>query len=105
MSGLDCGEARGGPRRPKKAQEGLRLVVRCLACALHHTGTGKLMKPPITPQRVLVVDDEALMCWSLAEILTVRGDTVTQARTGAAAIRALKEAREPIDVEIGRAHV
>src|SRR5581483_3531585 len=44
------------------------------------------------PLRVLVVDDEPLMCWSLAETLAERGDIVTEAESGAAG------AREPIDV-------
>jgi DNA-binding NtrC family response regulator len=48
--------------------------------------------------RVLVVDDEPLICWSLAETLGARGDIVTEAGSGAAAVRALSEAREPIDV-------
>src|SRR5579864_1731556 len=47
---------------------------------------------------VLVVDDEPLICWSLAETLGDRGDIVIEADTGAAAMRALSEAREPIDV-------
>jgi len=50
------------------------------------------------PLRVLVVDDEPLMCWSLAETLAERGDIVTEAESGAAAVRALAGAREPIDV-------
>jgi DNA-binding NtrC family response regulator len=58
------------------------------------------MEPSSNPQHVLVVDDEPLMCWSLAEMLTQLGDIVTQARTGAAAVRALREAREPIDVAL-----
>jgi two-component system nitrogen regulation response regulator GlnG len=48
--------------------------------------------------RVLVVDDEPLICWSLAETLRDRGDIVTEARTVAAAVRALSENSQPIDV-------
>jgi len=50
------------------------------------------------PLRVLVVDDEPLICWSLAETLRGGGYIVTEARTGAAAVRALSEARGSIDV-------
>lgn len=50
------------------------------------------------PFRVLVVDDEPLISWSVAEILGDCGDVVTEAGTGAAAVRALSEAREPVDV-------
>src|SRR6478672_9709458 len=50
------------------------------------------------PLRVLIVDDEPLMCWSLAETLSDRGDLVTEARTGAAAIRALAAGPDAIDV-------
>jgi DNA-binding NtrC family response regulator len=50
------------------------------------------------PLRVLVVDDEPLIRWALAETLSDGGDLVTQANTGAAAVRALNEACEPIDV-------
>ena len=53
---------------------------------------------PQTPLRVLVVDDEPLVCWSLAQTLGECGDIVTEARTGAAAIRAMTDAPEPADV-------
>jgi DNA-binding NtrC family response regulator len=56
------------------------------------------MSTPLEPLRVLVVDDEPLMCWSVAETLADRGDTVIEARSGAAAIRAMVEASVPIDV-------
>jgi CheY-like chemotaxis protein len=39
--------------------------------------------------RVLVVDDEPLICWSIAETLGHSGDVVTEAESGQAAIRAL----------------
>lgn len=48
--------------------------------------------------RVLVVDDEPLISWSLAQTLGDYGDIPTEARTGAAAVRALSESSEPIDV-------
>jgi CheY-like chemotaxis protein len=34
------------------------------------------------PQPVLVVDDDPLICWSIAQTLGSCGDTVTEARTG-----------------------
>ena len=52
------------------------------------------------PMRVLVVDDEPLICWSIAETLGAGGDIVTEAHTGAAALRAVSEASEPLDVVI-----
>jgi two-component system KDP operon response regulator KdpE len=56
------------------------------------------MSTPSAPLRVLVVDDEPLICWSLAETLGDRGDVVSEAATGAAAIRAMSEATAPVDV-------
>jgi DNA-binding NtrC family response regulator len=56
------------------------------------------MGPQPPPLRVLVVVDEPLICWSLAETLADSGDIVTQAGTGAAAVQALAAATEPIDV-------
>jgi DNA-binding NtrC family response regulator len=51
-----------------------------------------------TPLRVLVVDDEPLMCWALAEALGDRGDIVIKAGDGATAFRAVTYASYPIDV-------
>jgi CheY-like chemotaxis protein len=56
------------------------------------------MQVPSSPLRVLVVDDEPLMCWSIAETLGECGDTVTKAESGAAAVRALCGAPTPVDV-------
>ena len=53
-----------------------------------------------TPLRVLVVDDEPLMCWSIAETLGACGDTVTEAHTGVGALRALAEASGLVDVVV-----
>jgi two-component system nitrogen regulation response regulator GlnG len=50
-----------------------------------------------SPLRVLVVDDEPLICWSLAETLSDLGDVVIETGTGAEAMRALR-ANEPVDV-------
>jgi DNA-binding NarL/FixJ family response regulator len=47
---------------------------------------------------VLVVDDEPLMCWSVAETLAACGDIVTEAEDGATAIRSLADAHGGVDV-------
>lgn len=48
--------------------------------------------------RVLVVEDELLLRWAIAEILAQSGHTVLEAPDGASAIRALTTAMEPVDV-------
>lgn len=47
--------------------------------------------------RVLVVEDELLIRWAIAETLAHAGHTVIEAADGAAAIMALKNAAERID--------
>jgi len=47
---------------------------------------------------VLVVDDEALIRWSLAEMLGERGYTVIEAGNARMAIAAIENAKEPFDV-------
>lgn len=47
---------------------------------------------------VLVVDDEALLRWSIAELLRRRGHTVLEAATADAARSVMALATEPIDV-------
>jgi DNA-binding NtrC family response regulator len=47
--------------------------------------------------RVLVVDDERLIRWSIAETLAHLGHTVIEAENGAEAVRALTNPVEPID--------
>jgi two-component system response regulator AtoC len=49
--------------------------------------------------RVLVVDDEPLIRWSLAETLTDMGHVVVESGDGASAIRALDEG-EPFDAVV-----
>jgi DNA-binding NtrC family response regulator len=49
------------------------------------------------PLRVLLVDDEALIRWAVAETLTQAGHSVVEAGDGAAAMRAIQNAA-PIDV-------
>jgi DNA-binding response OmpR family regulator len=46
---------------------------------------------------ILVVEDELLIRWSIAETLSNYGHTVTQADSGAAAIRELSEGGEAVD--------
>lgn len=50
--------------------------------------------------RVLVVEDELLIRWSIAETLGHAGHTVIEAEDGATAIRALKSAAEAIDAVV-----
>lgn len=47
---------------------------------------------------VLVVDDEALIRWSLSEMLGERGYAVTEAGDGRMAVAAIENASEPFDV-------
>ena len=47
--------------------------------------------------RVLVVEDERLIRWSIAETLAHAGHTVIEAEDGAAAVRALTALAEPVD--------
>lgn len=48
--------------------------------------------------RVLVVEDEALIRWSIAETLAQEGHTVVEASNATAAVQALTETPGPIDV-------
>ena len=48
--------------------------------------------------RVLVVDDEPLIRWAVAEALSAGGHTTVEAHTAAAARLAVTMAREPFDV-------
>jgi two-component system response regulator AtoC len=47
---------------------------------------------------VLVVDDEALIRWSLSEMLGERGYVVTEASDARMAVAAIEKAEEPFDV-------
>jgi DNA-binding NtrC family response regulator len=47
---------------------------------------------------VLVVDDEALIRWSLGEMLSERGYAVTEANDARMALAAIENTREPFDV-------
>ena len=48
--------------------------------------------------RVLIVDDEPLIRWSLAQTLTDRGYGVLEAGDGRGAVEVLSEAPDPVDV-------
>jgi two-component system response regulator AtoC len=48
--------------------------------------------------RVLVVDDEALIRWSLVETLADAGHEVVEASDGATAVKAVSEQGRPFDV-------
>ena len=61
--------------------------------ALHRS----LAMPVAGPLRILIIEDEPLMSWSLAETLGEGGDIVTEVSTGCAAVRALVMA-DSIDV-------
>ena len=56
------------------------------------TGTGA------APRRALVVDDELLIRWSLAETLSDRGFTVAEAEDGKGAVRVLTGSAVPPDL-------
>jgi DNA-binding NtrC family response regulator len=50
------------------------------------------------PLRVLVVEDEALLRWSIAETLAHGGHTVLEAGSAGAAVDTMNTSDEPIDV-------
>lgn len=51
-----------------------------------------------SPLRVLVVEDEALIRWSIAETLAQHGHAVVEAGSAATAVQALHDSPQPIDV-------
>lgn len=51
-----------------------------------------------SPLRVLVVEDEALIRWSIAETLARNGHQVVEAATAAGAVQAIHDTPQPIDV-------
>jgi DNA-binding NtrC family response regulator len=48
--------------------------------------------------RILVVEDEALIRWSITETLGQEGHTVLEAGTAASAVKALEDAGDQLDV-------
>ena len=51
-----------------------------------------------SPSSVLIVDDEALIRWTLAEMLGERGYVVTEAGDARMAVAAIENTEEPFDV-------
>ena len=64
------------------------------------TSPGEVWVPMTTqqPLRILVVDDEALIRWSLCELLRLLGHTVVDAASACAARAAMDDATPPFDV-------
>ena len=56
--------------------------------------------PPETPLRVLIVEDETLIRWAVAEALTAAGHTVLEAPDAATALRVVDEAPAPMDAVV-----
>ncbi len=56
--------------------------------------------PAVTPLRVLIVEDETLIRWAVAEALTAAGHTVLEAPDAATALRIVAEAPEPMDAVV-----
>jgi two-component system response regulator AtoC len=52
------------------------------------------------PLRILVVDDELLIRWSIAETLKEHGHTVLEAENGVGALRALQISSPPVDAVV-----
>src|SRR5690242_16424893 len=57
-----------------------------------------MMAEHLTPLRVLIVDDEALIRWSLAETLTAAGHRVIEAGDSRSALEILRKSSEEFDV-------
>jgi DNA-binding NtrC family response regulator len=60
--------------------------------SMHETGS-----PDATVLRVLIVEDEALIRWAVAEALTAAGHSVLEAPDAATARRLVAEAAPPLD--------
>ena len=71
---------------------------RSWASAGPKSGNFSVMPKKSAPATVLVVDDEALIRWTLAQALGERGYDVTEAGDGRGAIAAVEGAVDPFDV-------
>src|SRR4030095_4721144 len=71
---------------------------RSWASAGPKSGNFSVMPKKSAPATVLVVDDEALIRWTLAPALGERGYEVTEAADGRGAIAAFEGAADPFDV-------
>ena len=71
---------------------------RSWASAGPKSGNFSVMPKKSAPVTVLVVDDEALIRWTLAQALGERGYDVTEAGDGRGAIAAVEAAADPFDV-------
>ena len=56
------------------------------------------MSNSASPLRVLVIEDETLIRWSIAETLAQEGHNVLEAGDAQSAVEALTDPQEPIDV-------
>jgi DNA-binding NtrC family response regulator len=72
-------------------------VERGAAGARSNEEISPLSAAKIRTPRVLVVDDEALLRWSLAEMLSDAGYQVVEARDGREARRAFADSAHPVD--------
>ena len=77
-------------------------MTRKFSCSVEGTTSNReifpIMEKKSPALRVLVVDDEALIRWSIVETLTDLGYSVVEAGDGDSALRALDDASKPIDV-------
>ena len=77
-------------------------VTRKFPCSVEGTTSNReifpIMEKKSPALRVLVIDDEALIRWSIVETLTDLGYSVVEAGDGNSALRTLDDASKPIDV-------
>jgi DNA-binding response OmpR family regulator len=74
------------------------MVVPILRVHCRRLTSDSAMTQPPPPLRVLVVEDEFLIRWSINETLTQSGHMVVEAPDGASAVRTLTDAVDPIDL-------
>lgn len=76
-------------------------------CCRHRKRLGDNSSPTSNKfaPKILVVDDDALMRWSVAETLGDHGFRVIEASDGASAVRALRDATDPADAVLLDLHL